>query len=41
MKDSKAQKFMQDKLQKIQTELKAAVKMHSSQVDRLGKMLKD
>ena len=39
MADSEAQKFMHKKLQKIKTELEAATKMHSSQADRIGKML--
>ena len=40
MADSKAQTFLNKKLQKIKTELEAAVKMHSSQAKRIGKMLK-
>ena len=41
MSEPKAQKFMQKKLQKIKTELEAAVKMHSSQAERIGKMLEE
>ena len=41
MSQEKAQKFMNKKLQKIKTELEGAVKMHSSQAERIGKMIED
>ena len=40
MSDNKSQQFLAKKLEKIKKELGAAVKMHSSQAERIGTMLK-